>query len=74
MSTLQKPSTPEAQALGRRGGRATKRPFKFSISDVAAAAGKSVVAVQKDRQRGKFNPHDLPSLWQYLYNCSERGQ
>lgn len=73
MSNLKKPASPEAQAMGRRGGKAQKRPIKFSISELAEAVGKSVVAVQRDRQRGKFDQKDLKSIAKYISMCSERG-
>lgn len=59
--------------MGRRGGKAQKRPIKFSISELAEAVGKSVVAVQRDRQRGKFDQKDISSIAQYITNCTARG-
>lgn len=56
----------EAISNGRRGGSTTKKPYRFSIHDIAAAKDKSVSAVRKDRQRGKFDPNDLLSLSEYI--------
>lgn len=62
----QKQHSQEAKEFGRRGGKAPKRPLKYTISELAEAAGKSVDAVRKDRQRGKFNQRDLRSVAQYI--------
>lgn len=52
--------------MGRKGGSAPRKPFKFNIHDIAAAKGKSVLAARKDRQRGKFDPLSLRSLADYI--------
>lgn len=54
------------QQLSSKGGKAPRKPYRFSIQDIALVAQKSVAAVRKDRQRGKFNPFDLNSLTEYL--------
>jgi hypothetical protein len=40
--------------------------YHFSVKDIAQAVGKSVGAVNKDRQRGKFDPEYLRSLAEYV--------
>lgn len=44
------------------------KQHRFSTLDIARAVGKSVGAVRKDRQRGKFDPKDLSSLAEYVSN------
>lgn len=42
------------------------KQHRFSTLDIARAVGKSVWAVRKDRQRGKFDPEYLRSLAEYV--------
>ncbi len=58
----------------RRAGRAPKRLFRFTVGDIAAAAGKSVAAVQKARGRGVFDPRDLRSLAAYVMGGHSKRQ
>jgi hypothetical protein len=69
MPSPQKQPSAQAQEFGRRGGRAPKRPLKFTITELAEAAGKSVDAVRKDRQRGKFDQKSLRSVAQYILSA-----
>jgi len=55
--------------MARVGGSARKKPYRFGMREVAEVAGKSMGSVQKDRQRGKFNPRELGSLVKYLRWC-----
>lgn len=43
-----------------------RRPFKFGTHDIAAATGKTVHAVRKDRERKKFDGKDIKSIAKYI--------
>lgn len=57
--------------LASRGGKAPKKPYKFGIQDISDAANKNLWAVRKDRQRKKFDPHNLTSLSNYIHECNK---
>ncbi len=43
-----------------------RKPYKFSLQDIADAKGASVGAVRKAKQRGKFDPSNLLSVVRYI--------
>ena len=53
--------------------KAKRRPFKFGTHDIAAAVGKTVHAVRKDRERGKFDPKSITSISAYITGNVEVG-
>lgn len=59
--------------LGSDKPKARRRPFKFGTHDIAAAVGKTVHAVRKDRERGKFNPKSIASIAAYIVGNVEVG-
>lgn len=42
------------------------KPYRFDLSDIAKLVGKGVEAVRTDKNRKKFNPHNLKSLVSYI--------
>jgi len=55
--------TGERKGFGK--GRSPKR-FSFTYEDIADAYGCSVAAIRKHAQRGKFDPHDLVSILEFV--------
>lgn len=49
-----------------KGASATKRPYRWSIHEIAAAAGKSIHQVRKDKQSGLVDLKNLTSVHLYL--------
>lgn len=49
-----------------KGSGSTKRPFRWSLAEIAQAAHKTITQVNYDRRTGKVDLRDLLSVSQYI--------
>lgn len=54
------------QRKSKFGGGRSPTKFSFTYEDIADVYGCSVAAVRKHAQRGKFDPHDLVSILEFV--------